>query len=52
VLLIPEDVGFSTALTVSAITAMAAAVVEAVSPWGIDNLTVPASSVVILLLLL
>jgi phytol kinase len=37
-----------TALWVSAVTALGAAVVEAASPWGIDNLTVPAVSALIL----
>jgi phytol kinase len=41
-----------TALWVSVVTALGAAAVEAVSPWGIDNLTVPAVSAVILALLL
>jgi phytol kinase len=41
-----------TALWVSAVTAFGAAVVEAVSPWGIDNLTVPAVSALILALML
>jgi phytol kinase len=36
------------ALLVSAVTAFGAAIVEAVSPWGIDNLTVPAMSALIL----
>jgi phytol kinase len=48
----PEQMGYLTALGIAAATAAGAAVVEAVSPWGIDNLTVPATSVVILLLLL
>jgi phytol kinase len=39
-----------TALWVSAVTAFGAAIVEAVSPWGIDNLTVPAVSALILAL--
>jgi dolichol kinase len=34
------------------VTALGAAVVEAVSPWGVDNLTVPAISALILVLLL
>ena len=36
------------ALWVSAVTAFGATIVEAVSPWGIDNLTVPAISALIL----
>ena len=39
-----------TALWISAVTAFAAALVEAVSPWGIDNLTVPAISALVLAL--
>ncbi|MBN1976947.1 MAG: phosphatidate cytidylyltransferase [Anaerolineae bacterium] len=38
------------ALLISAMTAFGAALVEAVSPWGIDNLTVPAISAVVLAL--
>jgi phytol kinase len=45
-------IGPATALWVSAVTALGAAAVEAVSPWGIDNLTVPAVSALILALLL
>jgi phytol kinase len=45
-------IGPATALWVSAVTALGAAAVEAVSPWGIDNLTVPAVSALILVLLL
>jgi phytol kinase len=40
------------ALWVSAVTALGAAVIEAVSPWGIDNLTVPAVSTLILVVLM
>jgi phytol kinase len=36
------------ALLVSAVTAFGAAIIEAISPWGIDNLTVPATSALIL----
>ena len=36
------------ALGAAAATALGAALVEAVSPWGIDNLTVPAASAVML----
>jgi phytol kinase len=45
-------IGTVTALWVSAVTALGATAVEAVSPWGIDNLTVPAISALILALLL
>ena len=41
-----------TAVWVSAVTALGAAVAEAVSPWGVDNLTVPAASALLLVLLL
>lgn len=52
-LLLPSDpLDILTAAGVAAATAAGAAVVEAISPWGIDNLAVPATSVVILLLLL
>ncbi len=36
------------ALLVSAVTAFGAAIVEAISPWGIDNLTIPTISALIL----
>ncbi len=39
------------AVMAAAVTALAATVVEAVSPWGIDNLTVPAVSALALVLL-
>jgi phytol kinase len=48
-LLAPTPVSFGSAVLAAAVTALAATVVEAVSPWGIDNLTVPAISVLILL---
>lgn len=40
------------AVGVAAVTALGAAVIEAVSPWGIDNLTVPVVSALILVLML
>ena len=40
------------AVVAAAVTALAATVIEAVSPWGIDNLTVPAVSALVLVLLL
>lgn len=46
------QVGLLTAMGVAAATALAATLVEAVSPWGIDNLTVPAVSAAVLALLL
>jgi phytol kinase len=45
-------VGLVTTMWVSTATALGAAVVEAVSPWGIDNLTVPAASALILVSIL
>lgn len=48
----PGGVVIPTALLAAAATALAATLVEALSPWGIDNLTVPAVSVGVLLLLL
>ena len=41
-----------TAIAVAAVTALGASVVEAVSPWGIDNLTVPAVSALLLVWML
>ena len=38
-------------LIVALVTALGATLVEAISPWGIDNLTVPAVSALILALL-
>jgi phytol kinase len=37
-------------LGIATATALAATVIEAISPWGIDNLTVPAISALVLLL--
>jgi len=51
-LLAPEPLSPLASLWVSAVTALGAAVVEALSPWGIDNLTVPAASACILVLAL
>jgi phytol kinase len=39
------------AVGIAGLTALAAAIVEGISPWGIDNLTVPAVSVLVLILL-
>ena len=36
----------------AAVTALGATIIEAISPWGIDNLTVPAVSALLLLLML
>ena len=43
--------GLAAAVTAAAV-ALGAAVIEAISPWGIDNLTVPAVSTMILVLML
>ncbi len=52
-LLLPSDpLAFLTAAGIAVGTAAVASIVEAISPWGLDNLTVPAASVAILLLLL
>ena len=48
-LLLPSDaLGLMAAMGVAAATAAAATAVEAISPWGVDNLAVPAISVAIL----
>ncbi|MCP4539592.1 MAG: phosphatidate cytidylyltransferase [Chloroflexi bacterium] len=41
-----------TAVVAAAVTALGATMVEAVSPWGVDNLTVPAISTLILVFIL
>ena len=51
-LLAPEPLAPGAAVGAAAMTALGAAVVEAVSPWGIDNLTVPAVSALVLALIL
>lgn len=51
VLLTPSGMSLGTAIGIAALTAFAAAIVEAISPWGIDNLTVPAISAIVLVLL-
>ena len=51
-LLAPTPLGLPTALVAAAVTALGAALIEALSPWGIDNLTVPAISALILVLML
>lgn len=52
-MLLPSDpLAFLTAAGIAVGTAAVASIVEAISPWGLDNLTVPAASVAILLLLL
>ena len=52
VLLAPEPLGPAAAVGAAAVTALGAAAIEAVSPWGIDNLTVPAVSALVLVWLL
>jgi dolichol kinase len=51
-LLAAPPLGLLAAIGVAAATALAATIIEAVSPWGIDNLTVPAVSAAVLVLLL
>jgi len=51
-LLAPTPLGLPAALVAAAVTALGAALIEALSPWGIDNLTVPAVSALILVLML
>jgi phytol kinase len=48
--LAPDPLSVGTAVVTAAVTALGAAIVEAVSPWGIDNLTVPAVSALVLTL--
>jgi phytol kinase len=38
----------ATAMAAAAVTALGAMIIEALSPWGIDNLTVPAISALVL----
>jgi phytol kinase len=47
-LLAPVPLDLVTAVVTAAAGALGAAVIEAISPWGIDNLTVPAVSALIL----
>jgi len=51
-LLAPGPVNLVAAAGTAAVVALGAMVVEAVSPWGIDNLTVPAISALVLVLML
>ena len=51
-LLAPEPIALGAAIGAAAATALGAMIVEAVSPWGIDNLTVPAASALVLVLTL
>jgi phytol kinase len=52
VLLAPGPLDFTAMMGAAATTALGAVLVEAFSPWGIDNLTVPAVSAVVLVWLL
>jgi phytol kinase len=47
-LLSPATLGLVDVLGVATVTALGATAIEAISPWGIDNLTVPAVSALIL----
>lgn len=49
-LLSNPTMNFIQALGIAVVTSLAATVVEALSPWGIDNLTVPAISALVLML--
>ena len=51
-LLAPAPLAPATAMGIATTTALGATVIEAISPWGIDNLTVPAISALLLVLLL
>jgi len=51
VLLTPVSMDLGAAAGIAAVTALVAAIVEAVSPWGIDNLTVPVVSALVLVLM-
>jgi len=51
-LLAPAPLDPATAVSAAAVTALGATVIEALSPWGIDNLTVPAVSALALVLTL
>jgi phytol kinase len=50
ILLAPAPLSVGTAVVTAVVTALGATMIEAVSPWGIDNLTVPAVSVLVLTL--
>jgi len=51
-LLATGNVSPASAVGAAAVTALGSTLVEAASPWGIDNLTVPAASALILVLVL
>ena len=52
VLMDPNPMSLAAAAGVAAAVAAGAVIIEAISPWGIDNLTVPAISALVLVLLL
>jgi len=52
VLMAPGPLDPVAAMGAAATTALAATIVEAISPWGIDNLTVPAVSALVLIAML
>ena len=51
ILLSSPSMEFANAFGIATVTALAATAIEAVSPWGIDNLTVPAISAMVLVLI-
>jgi phytol kinase len=51
-ILTPPPIGIGGALGISMMTALAATAVEAISPWGVDNLTVPGISVLVLYMIM
>lgn len=51
-LLVPTPMNLVAVAGIAAVTSLGATIVEAISPWGIDNLTVPAVSALILVLML
>jgi len=51
ILLSSQPIAFVNAVGIAAVTSLAATAIEAVSPWGIDNLTVPAISAMVLALI-
>jgi len=51
ILLSSPPINFVNAVGIAALTSLAATAIEAVSPWGVDNLTVPAISAMVLALI-
>jgi phytol kinase len=51
-LLTPATTNLVAVAGIAAVTSLGATIIEAISPWGIDNLTVPAVSALILVLML